>query len=673
MSGIDAGQIALRIVWIHNGVAELKGGINWGAGNDTTGTGTPQAPYLTVLQALKEIRVVEGQKDITRTWEPRLLTDDDETNDYGDTTFNDDATIPDTPDPHIMILSGWLKTWGDTNRGKWATIAERPKHGRIAKLTIGALGGGLVRWVFVDTEFTSTSIILVEILLDANTFTVNPTALGKAYGCTFDWTTVAGTINRVFRYSGNANTVFSRMGFVGCFFKRKISNFETINDNNGAVVGADVVNCTFIPKLSESCLEPFDTRNWSILNCIVSPDGAGTFAIQNRGNSIIESLFSRHHSRYHRRGSSSFFRQHANGTADLDTFSKVGGQDTESSEGDPLLISSTNPIITDASPSLDKGGLHAVFWQQAFDPTNNNFHEADILRYCWGDSLDINTPSTANGDSKYSHRAIGCHQNLLGVIPDLSVVVWPIGIIQVVTPYVASPVPKDNDLLGTLQFRTFQASNVGLTADLVIKDSVPLVVDTTNNKINFKEDGGVERTATLVSGNYTTQELMPIIETAMQTAPSATGTYTATYDSNTELVTIAASGAVTNVQLLFLTGTDQANATKVLIGFLPIDTADQPSHVGTDALLENFFDSVLTYEFSSDYVSGLDPAVSGSWDPLGIGLPSDVGVEGTNGVSGEPADTRFVRVDLGTVSPLLLRYHAIQFFNGKFKSQNIEV
>jgi len=224
--------------------------------------------------------------------------------------------------------------------------------------------------------------------------------------------------------------------------------------------------------------------------------------------------------------------------------------------------------------------------------------------------------------------------------------------------------------VGTLQFRTFQANDAGFTTDLLIKDSVPIVIDATNNKINFKEDGGAERTATIASGNYTTQELMAVIKTAMDAAPSATGTYTVTYNSSTEITTIAVSGSITNVQLLFSSGTDVANSVRIEIGFQSFDTSSDTTHDSDDAILENFFDSTLTYEFSSDYVSGLDPAVSGAWNTLGLGLPSDAGVEGTDGVSGEPADDRFVRINLGTVSSLILKYHAMQMWNGKGKSQN---
>jgi len=674
MSALDSGQSTLGIVWVHNGDAETKGGVIWGAGNDSTGVGTPLAPYLTHLQALKEIRTDEGQKDITKSWEIRLLTDDGEVTDYGDTTFADSATLPDTPNPYFILLSGWLKVFGAVNRGKWASIAERPLHGRIAKTSIGNLGGGLVRWVLKDIQFTSTAAILVEIFLDGSSLSGVPDALGKAFGCTFDWTTSVGTANRVFRYQGDTNTNRKNQGFVGCFFRRKILMSTAINDSTPNAGVAECVNCTFITRLQEDCLQGLEKRRWHLLNCIVSPDGAGAFAIINSGaGNTLSNTMVRYHNRFHMRGGSSFFRQVTNGTLDIAAFAKLGGFDDESSGGDPLLTSISNPTVTDASPSLDKGGLHAIFFDDAFDTSGNNFHEVDILGYLWGDSIDFNTPTTADGDSKYSHRAIGCHQNLLGVVPPAQAIDWPIGTTPSPTIYIASAVPKDPDLLGTLQFRVLQATDAAMTSNLIIKDSCPITVDATNNKINFDEDGAGGFTATLASGIYDTQELMAEIKAKMEAAGA--GTYTVTYNSSTGITTIAVAGAVSTVQIFWFSGADAANSVRSLTGHNGTDSADAASIVGQDFILENFFDPALTYEFSETRTPESNPATDGApWVALGTGLPKDGGAEGTDGVSGDPADDRDVRVDLGTTDPFdEVHYHAIQFRNGKNKSQDVEV
>lgn len=673
MSGLDAGQITLATVWIHNGVAENKGGVDWGVGDDGTGTGTPTLPYASLLQALKEVRIVEGQKDVTRDWEFRFITDDDESDNYGDTIFGDDATLPDIAFTHIAIYSGWLKSWGAIFRGKWATIDERPPIGRVEKTTAGSLGGNLVRTILKDLAWNTGAVgEAFKIKTDGTSFISTPAAIGFVQGCIFDGDLGSGLLPIL--YSGDI-VAGTTSGQVACFYKRKANMTIALNGTNpSSVITTHAVNITVIPRFEESGLTgnrtPSKIKAPRLLNCLIAADGVGSFTLENTGSSsTLDAIMIRHHCRYWRRGSASFFRRATGGGSDLVAFSAVGGQDDESSEGDPLVSSPSNPLILDTSPSLDKGGAHGVSWDKAIDPSGNNFHQLDILGFEWGDSVDLNTPSTADGLSIFSHRAIGCHQNLLGVIPDPIDIVWPVGIIQVDTSFVVSPVPTDNDLLGTVQMRLFQADDAGLTTNLVIKDSVPLLVDASNNKINFKEDGGGELTATLVNGIYSTQELMAVIKTALEAAGA--GDYDVTYNSSTELVTITATAGITNVQLLFQTGTDVANSTRTLIGYLPLDTANQPSLVGDDALLENFYDSSLTWELSdSTYISGLDPEVSGSWSAMGTGIPSDAGVEGVDGVEAIPAQIRFVRVNLGLTDPLPLKYHAVQFWNGKLKSQN---
>ncbi len=108
-------------------------------------------------------------------------------------------------------------------------------------------------------------------------------------------------------------------------------------------------------------------------------------------------------------------------------------------------------------------------------------------------------------------------------------------------------------------------------------------IDSTNNKINFKEkyDGVLssELTATITSGNYTIPEWEKEIEDQLN-AVSAAGnavTYTVTYDSSTQKFDIQGSKALfTDLQLLWKTGTNGSDKTDTsaasLLGF--DDSAD---------------------------------------------------------------------------------------------------
>ena len=169
-----------------------------------------------------------------------------------------------------------------------------------------------------------------------------------------------------------------------------------------------------------------------------------------------------------------------------------------------------------------------------------------------------------------------------------------------------------------------------MDTNLVLKDAWPMNITSGDNKINFKEDGGGELTATISTNAKNTVDLLDDIKTALEAVGS--GTYTPTYNSSTQKMTIAVSVAITNVQFLWGTGTDVANAAFKWTGFRPSDTSNSPSHEADDPTLENFYDSSLTYEYSSDYDGVSDPSSSGTWFALGTGDPNDSGVQGTDGV-----------------------------------------
>jgi flagellar hook-associated protein 2 len=111
-------------------------------------------------------------------------------------------------------------------------------------------------------------------------------------------------------------------------------------------------------------------------------------------------------------------------------------------------------------------------------------------------------------------------------------------------------------------------------------------IDSTNNKINFKEKYNEtlsdELTATLDSGNYTIPELEKEIEDQLEDASANGGgnavTYTVTYDSSTQKFDIQGSkdASFTDLQLLWKTGANGSDETDTsaasLLGF--DDSAD---------------------------------------------------------------------------------------------------
>lgn len=139
---------------------------------------------------------------------------------------------------------------------------------------------------------------------------------------------------------------------------------------------------------------------------------------------------------------------------------------------------------------------------------------------------------------------------------------------------------------GSIKF-PLRASDIGeflhmLAHNPATTEQTAFVVSASNNKIDFKEDGGGELTATLANASYAmgtssgqVGTLCAEIKSALEVAGA--GTYTVTYSYTTRKVTIAVSGGVTNVQILWLTGTNTATSAKTLLGFSNANTANSPS------------------------------------------------------------------------------------------------
>jgi len=106
-------------------------------------------------------------------------------------------------------------------------------------------------------------------------------------------------------------------------------------------------------------------------------------------------------------------------------------------------------------------------------------------------------------------------------------------------------------------------------------------VDANNKFIDFKENGDAEElTATITEGNYTVSELEAEIESQLETASAGASVpnnidYTVSYDSTTEKFTIEEDGStLTQLDILWATGTNNAKSASSLLGFAAADDTD---------------------------------------------------------------------------------------------------
>lgn len=115
-------------------------------------------------------------------------------------------------------------------------------------------------------------------------------------------------------------------------------------------------------------------------------------------------------------------------------------------------------------------------------------------------------------------------------------------------------------------------------------ETASFIIGSGTCKIDFKEDGGTARAATIASGTYAmgassavALSLCKAVKTAMEAASGAVGTYTVTYSYSTKKMTIAVSGGAAAVQILWLTGANQANGAYSILGWTHVDTSSAAS------------------------------------------------------------------------------------------------
>jgi hypothetical protein len=145
----------------------------------------------------------------------------------------------------------------------------------------------------------------------------------------------------------------------------------------------------------------------------------------------------------------------------------------------------------------------------------------------------------------------------------------------------------------------------------VWRSSGSFKITSSNNKIDFKESGGgVELTASIGVGIYTTAELEDTIKAQLDNAGNET--YTVSYSQATGMWTIATSGSY--LSLLFSSGTNNANSFATVIGFNGTDQTGSLSYTGVEAAIHTeeglVFDLSVTTQIDSfaivfDVLSGI--------------------------------------------------------------------
>lgn len=128
-------------------------------------------------------------------------------------------------------------------------------------------------------------------------------------------------------------------------------------------------------------------------------------------------------------------------------------------------------------------------------------------------------------------------------------------------------------------------SGLNFTAVKLDYDLIPsyIVIDETNNKLEFQETAGTTLTATLTSGTYTPSDLCTEIKTQME-ATGGTPVYTVTYSTVTRKFTIASDRGGSSVFVLVGTGSNSLFSAHKTLGFDDENTTNAASVTSTYVL-----------------------------------------------------------------------------------------
>ncbi|WP_333653747.1 flagellar filament capping protein FliD [Dissulfurispira sp.] len=133
------------------------------------------------------------------------------------------------------------------------------------------------------------------------------------------------------------------------------------------------------------------------------------------------------------------------------------------------------------------------------------------------------------------------------------------------------------------------SASAGVTASIV-KESSSFVIDANNNTIVFN-DGTADRTATIAEGTYTSSGLATAIQTALNSAPGTTNTFSVEYDTTLSKFKITNS-AGPDVNILW--GNASTTAEQIL-GFDPTtDTVTAGSSTIGDDTVDGTYKLTLT-------------------------------------------------------------------------------
>lgn len=107
-----------------------------------------------------------------------------------------------------------------------------------------------------------------------------------------------------------------------------------------------------------------------------------------------------------------------------------------------------------------------------------------------------------------------------------------------------------------------------------------IIINSTNNKLDFGESGSTEITATITAGTYTPSALATEVQTQLNTTGGAPA-YTCSYSATTRKFTVASDRSGGAVFILYASGTNNRNSGWKTLGYDTQTHTNAASHVST--------------------------------------------------------------------------------------------
>jgi hypothetical protein len=628
MSAINSSIISsTRKCYVNNGLAVG----DFGVGNDTTGDGTAANPYFSGYQAMLEWYTAEPNPSTHFTI--AFLSASGEGNDYGEVACNT-TQAPATDPQAICNFTGWLKSWGDVNdEGVWTDIegGEKPKVSFDYNF-----GSNVDHIYFNNVNVAATGA--------SSYYYFNPSGKEvRAYGCVIE-ANASNEINRVYGAGGVKSVVHASY-----FNDARI--YTSSPDNGGAstvyVSGSYGKNNTRTEMVYETTSP---NRKIHLMGCYLRNTLNTQHMFKNgSANSLASTVKEGNHYEYIGGGTGNFAEgSSAQVYADFAAYQTANPTvDVYAGEGSGVSTSVDDPTPTGNSRLNDKG---ARFITEIIDQTSKDRHLKDFLGYYYGDAID----PIASGGGEFTQRSVGPTQVLTLRTSPVPLMVNPANF-DLASPYVVLQLQADRDEAGNGEVLLRQYSDPSATTLTTQAESKGIVVTTgVNDKIDFNEGGG-ELTATLAAGEYNTTDFIAEVKAKLDTAGA--DTYTVTRNSTTESYNIASTGTFSMPNA---TGTNTATSAAVLLMGYKADTGSAANHSAELGVAENFYESSLTWEYSTDYDGSSDPDDQGTW----LAKPA-AGFD----ISG--AGNMYVRVDYDTLSTIQNTYFKAAVDNGNQRTARI--